>query len=131
MEQLFLCLAFWSGVSEAGESDLVLNLCVEKAVPHAEWRAQVIAEARRQGKATPEILERFSSGEWYRVEIDWVRHSFSDHFSFQEKIWYLTGEGKAPDPWDVIWVNRRVRGMGQALPGAIRKYPMSRAGGAP
>lgn len=123
MSQLFLCLAMLSGVTEAGERELVLNLCIEKAVPRAEWRAQVLAEASRQGKATPEVIEHFATGTWYRREIGYVRHTFIDHFRFQGQVWYLTGDGKEPHGFAVTYLNRRVREMGKDLAPSIRKWP--------
>ncbi len=124
MEGLMLAVAMLAGVSETGERDLVLNQCMEKAVPGWEWRAQVLAEAQRQRIRRSGVVCRFlPGGDWYRKEAGWVRSCFVCYFNFDEQVWYLTGEGKKPNnPLCIVWVNRRVREMGKALPGAMKEY---------
>lgn len=123
MTGLFLCLAMVAGVSEAGEREYVLSLCVEKTIPRKEWEAQVQAEAKRQGKGKEAVA--YFSGPYYDAEVcGWLRWQFissSYSWEFDEQVWLLLAVGKAPDPSRPLTLGWRVTELGQKLPRDMRK----------
>ena len=127
MDGLALTLALVCGLdaaTDAARERLVLDVCVERAVPRRDWVADVVAECKRQGKAGDCRLHDYLAGDYYRAEVAWtVRHHFTTYWFFSQQLWYATrGQyGDRPGPGRFVGLTETVQKVGNTLTDAVAR----------